>query len=832
MTLEDRFASGALRLRTVPPEAELEDRFDRGKREVLPQGPEGRSSREQSPRSLSPAPRLLPWLIALLLVLSTLVVYRPVRNHEFIHFDDLTYVTHNPHVRAGLTLRGVTQAFTSTRATNWHPLTWLSHMMDVELYGLSPGGHHLINVFFHIANTLLLFLVLKWMTGTLWQSSFVAALFALHPLHVESVAWVSERKDVLSALFWMLTMWAYVRYVEHKVKGQRSKVQGKTLIDPCLQRYLLVLLFFVLGLMSKPMLVTLPFVLLLLDYWPLDRFQPDHWRTQTWPLVREKIPLFFFSAASSVATYTVQRGAGALASTDILPFTTRLANALVSYVSYIVKMIWPRSLALYYPYPQTLPLWKVAGAALLLLGITFGVIRLGRKYRYLPVGWFWYLGTLVPVIGLVQAGSQSMADRYTYVPLIGLFIMVAIGLPHLVSRMAGRNLRLAIPAVIALMVLLLVSRTQISLWQNTFRIFEHTLAVTTNNAYFHNMLGMALVLHGNLHEGIVHFTEALKISPRYLDARNNLGLTLEKQGRIDEAIAAYFDVLRTNPDDSEAHYNLGNVLGSQGKPQEAIFHLTQALRIKPDYAEAHNNLGSMLTRQGRTDEAIAHYAEAVRIKPEVAEAGVNLALALEHRGRVEEAFTKYQEALRLNPRSAAGHYNFGNFLLRHGRFDEAIVHYAEALKNRPDYAEAQNNWGAARQRQGKLNEALVHYEEAVKINPNHSGAHNNLGNLFLLHGKIPEALDHFNEALRIKPDLLEARKNLGNALSRLGKPREAIAQYTKALEISPDDVEAHFALGMMYVESGDRNLAFQEYKALRGVHSDLAHRLLLKIPGW
>ena len=351
--------------------------------------------------------------------------------------------------------------------------------------------------------------------------------------------------------------------------------------------------FFVLGLLSKPMLVTLPFVLLLLDYWPLRRFHPDPWKTEAWPLIREKVPFFLLSFASCVVTFLVQRSGGAVLPIDVLPFDLRMTNALVSYVRYLGKMLWPQGLALFYPYISPLPLWQVAGSALLLIAITLGVIRLGRKYPYLAVGWLWYLGTLVPVIGLVQVGAQSMADRYTYVPLIGIFIMIALGLPDLLSRWPRRWIVLAPSAAIVLAALLMVARIQVSHWKNSFQLFEHTLAVTARNHFFHSKLGMLLAKQGKLPEAMAHFVEALRINPRY----------------------------------AESHYNLGNAFLEQGKTQEAIFHFIQALQIQPDLVEAHNNLGNILYEQGKSQDAISHFTEAVRIKPDYPEARYNLGVS-------------------------------------------------------------------------------------------------------------------------------------------------------------------------------------------------------------
>ena len=416
-------------------------------------------------------------LVCLFLVMATLAVYWQVQNFDFVNFHDDDYVYENRHVKEGLTLESVTWAFTTIHAGNWHPLTWLSHMLDSHVYGMNSGRHHLTNLLFHIANTLLMFMVFRKMTDSLWQSGFVAGLFALHPLHVESVAWVSERKDVLSTFFWMLTKWSYIWYVEH----------------PVVRRYILVVLFFALGLMSKPMLVTLPFVLLLLDFYPLNRFQFQQsdgsanaqQKSIALRLILEKTPLFVLVAMSSAITFYAQKHGGAVASLKVIPLKARVANALVSYANYIGKMVYPSKLTVLYPHPGMLPWWKIAGACFLLVSISFLAIRVVKQSPYFAMGWLWYLGTLVPVIGLVQVGSQSMADRYTYVPLIGIFIIIAWGIPELVAQWRYRKIWLATLATVILTILMAMTWKQVGYWKNSITLFEHTLKVTTNNALPH-----------------------------------------------------------------------------------------------------------------------------------------------------------------------------------------------------------------------------------------------------------------------------------------------------------------------------------------------------------
>ncbi|MBI4463915.1 MAG: tetratricopeptide repeat protein [Acidobacteria bacterium] len=686
--------------------------------------PEGYSIRGQSsdstqrpasgsPLSIAKSPfseRAL-W-VCLALIAINVAVYAQVWHYGLVNYDDPNYVGQNPHVSDGLSWHGVSWAFTTGYFVNWHPLTWLSYMLDVQIYGLNPGGHHLTNLLLHIASTILLFGLLHRMNGALGRSAFVAGLFAVHPLHLESVAWVAERKDVLSTLFWMLTMWAYVRYAH----------------QPGMGRYVLVLLLFALGLMAKPMLVTLPFVLLLLDYWPLGRVTlgtdlPGRsglaplrdQRSVRLHLVWEKLPLLALAIASSIVTFVVQRKA--VAGLDAIPLDKRVANALVSYVAYIGKMLWPTRLAAYYPYPQSLPGWWVVGAILGLIGVSVMVIRAARRHPYLPVGWLWYLGTLVPVIGLVQVGGQSMADRYTYVPLIGLFIIVAWGGPDLLVRWPHRSIALTTAAALVISACTITAWGQVRYWENSATFWERALEVTTGNDIAHYSLGTFLAGQGRVEEAIAHYSEALRIKPAYAEAHFNLGNALRSQGKVEEAIAHYSETLRIMPEHAEAHNNLGAVLVNQGKLGEAIAHYSEALRIKPEYAEAHYNLGNALASQGRIEEAIAHYSEALRIKPEYVEAHINLGAVLVNQGKLGEAIAHYSEALRIKPAYAEAHNNLGAVLMNQGRVEEAIAQFSEAARIKPEYADARNNLGFALAKRGRIDEAIHEFSEARRIAP-------------------------------------------------------------------------------------------------------------------
>ena len=555
--------------------------------------------------------RVTSILICLGLVAITWAVFGRTLGNDFVNFDDHVYVYDNPLVVRGLSIEGVIGAFTHTHARNWHPLTTLSHMLDCQLYGLKAGGHHLTNVILHTISALLLFLLLKQMTSALWQSAFVAALFAIHPLHVESVAWIAERKDVLSAVFFMLTLAAYGRYAR----------------APSTPRYLLVALLFACGLMSKPMLVTLPFVLLLLDYWPLGRLegQKSEVGSRLRKLITEKVPLFALSTCSCIVTWFAQRqGPNTI---DQLPFPWRLNNTFVSYVTYIWQMLCPVRLAVFYPHPNDrLPLIEVTVAIAFLVGVSLLVIYLRRTKPYLVTGWFWYLGMLVPVIGLVQVGEQARADRYTYLPQIGLYIMIAWAVGDLLLAPASRVRRALVGVVAAIAIVCLGVRAfvQGSYWKNSETLWSHTLAVTNDNDVAHNNLGFLFLRRGELDKAISQFQAALDIRSRNTQTHYSLGAALIQN-------------------------NLGNAFARKQLWDEAIDHLQEAVRLRPDYADAYFNLGTVFFQQSRIDQAIAQWQKALAIRPQDAEAHRSVASALRKQGNVKEAIAEYEQALNITP---------------------------------------------------------------------------------------------------------------------------------------------------------------------------------------
>jgi protein O-mannosyl-transferase len=673
-----------------------------------------------------------PAFLCLLLALTTLTVFLPVARQGFVNYDDSDYVTENAHVHGGLKWENVAWAFTTGHASNWHPLTWLSHMLDCQLFGLKAGPQHMVSVGFHIANTLLLFLLLRRMTGALWRSALVAALFALHPLHVESVAWASERKDVLSVFFFLLTVGAYVRYVG--VQSLKSKVQSPTTASnkaPSPSRityhasrfFLLSLSLFALGLMSKPMLVTLPFVLLLLDYWPLQRFSPSTLNSQPSTLLRlvaEKVPFFLLAAASSVITFIVQRKGGAVSAT--LSVGARIANALVSYIRYIGKTFWPVDLSILYPHPGWWPAWQVIASVTVLLAIFVAVLLLARKRPYLVVGWLWFCGTLVPAIGLIQVGIQSMADRYTYLPLIGLFIMLVWGISELVPDRPWRGQALAIGGVSLLTVCALLTERQVQFWRDSEALFGHAVQVTRDNYLAYNNLGFYLSGQGRTVEAMENYHQSLKINPAYEDALNNLGYALAGQKKYSEAIPLYEAALRIRPNHAEVHNNLGNALSETGQIDDAIQHYLIVLAQKPEHADAHNNLGIALAMKGKLDEAIPHFQAAIRSKPGYASAHSNLGNALAVQHKLDEAIREYKEALRLKPEDAQAHNNLGNALAEQGKVEEAIGHYQAALRLNTDNPEAHFNLALALLHQSKREEAATHLTEALRLRPDYKEA--------------------------------------------------------------------------------------------------------------
>jgi tetratricopeptide (TPR) repeat protein len=651
------------------------------------------------------------WPLYAGLSLLTLVVYWGTWKAQFVNFDDREYVQNNLRVQRGLTAENVLWAFTTMDQSNWHPLTWLSFMLDVQL-GFSSGGHHAVNLLLHIVNTLLLFYILSRMTGAVWRSAAVAALFAVHPLHVESVAWICERKDVLSTLLGLLAIEAYRRYAER----------------PGVARYLPVFGFMALSLMAKPMLVTLPCLLLLLDYWPLARWpQEVAWAPAAWRLLWEKLPLFALSAASSVAAYIAQQNGGAINSLQATPLGLRVENALLAYIQYVGKLFWPGELVFFYPYDYRPNLLLVAAAGVVLAASVAGAIwgaRRGR--RYLLVGLLWFLGSLVPTIGLVQVGNQALADRYTYIPFVGLFIVLVWGAVELAQRRRYGRPVCAVCAAAFLAALMIRSAIQVRYWHDSDALLGHALAVNPDNYVAHNNLGAVLWEREERAAAAAHWKETLRICPTCADAQQNLGCALRDEGHTAEALQCF----------------------------------AAAIAYRPNYAEAHCNLGVLLWQAGRRDEAISHWRAALKYCPTHANAANNLGCALKEQGALEEAQACFEAALHWQPEHADAHNNLGGLLWGQGKAKEAIAHWQAAIQYRPEFADAYNNLGVAYWRQQDLDAAVRQLSESIRWKPDFWGARVNLAMVFRAQGRFSAAVEQLQEALRENPGQKDVAREL------------------------------------------------------------------------
>ncbi|MFN0009622.1 MAG: tetratricopeptide repeat protein [Planctomycetota bacterium] len=570
--------------------------------------------------------------VVLVLVLATCAVFWPVRSYPFVNYDDSDYVAGNAQVLAGWTSEGVRWAFTTFHAANWHPLTWLSLMLDVELFGADPGAHHAVSLAIHAAGAVILFAALRRMTASLWPSALVAALFALHPLHVESVAWISERKDVLCGLFWFLAM------LGHALSVERPGGRWRWLTFAAVA----------LALLAKPMAVTLPFALLLLDFWPLRRM--DSAATARRCLI-EKLPLILLAALACVVTILAQRSYGAVVTSEGIPVAQRLANAPVAALQYLASTFWPSGLAVYYPHPRgTLPAWQPIVATLVLASLTLVAFRARRAAPYFLAGWLWYLGTLVPVIGLVQVGDQARADRYTYLPLVGIFAIVAFGARDLAKRGALPRAGVVATVCAAVLACAFAARVQVGYWSDTLALFNHALAVTGENRVARTALGTTLVdEYRRYDEALVHCRRAVELDPDDADARYNLGNALLGLRRTDEAIAAYRDTIARNPGAVKAHYNLGQALASQDEYEAAIAAWTETLRLDPGYSAAAKNIGTALSLLGRHAEALARFERVLAEAPRDVEAWCGIGWTHTRMGEPARAREAFERALAIDP---------------------------------------------------------------------------------------------------------------------------------------------------------------------------------------
>jgi protein O-mannosyl-transferase len=701
----------------------------------------------------------------LALGIVTASLYWPVHQNEFIILDDPDYLTTNPQVKAGITSETICWAFTQYYAGNWHPLTWISHMLDCQLFGLNPGMHHLVNAAFHVANSLMLFLLLQRLTRSHWRSAFVAALFALHPLHVESVAWAAERKDVLSTFFFMLTIGAYVRYAELRTKN--SKFTSWTWIW-----YAVAFMLFALGLMSKSMLVTLPFVLLLLDFWPLGRLSTSGLKSQKISLLGlafEKILFFALSAISCGLTFWAQSKGQAVGSVETFPVFDRITNSLMAYLGYIEKMFWPANLSVFYPFPAE-PRIEGAALAMLLLAVITAFATLNAKSRpYLLVGWLWFLGTLVPVIGLVQVGSHAMADRYTYIPLIGLFIIVAWGAADVLAGWKYKKFTLIPAATLVLLACAILTSRQVAFWQSTKTLFSHAVQVDDQNYMAWTILGDLLRLEGKHEQASDYLNRAIQV----------------------------------RPNSEIPWYGLGLSLVALKKPQEAENAFQTALKRSPANPHILNDYATLLINLGRLDEAEAELQKARQANPYLTKTRLNQAMIFQKQGKLNDLVKQYEEILQLDPDNDLVRVNLAVIYSVLGRLDQAVTCYREFLRTNPTNNNARVSLGLALVKVHDPATAEVEFSTVLKVDPKNTRALDGLGSALAEKGSLDEAKARFAEAMQIDPKFPDAHMHYAMSLSVQNQPQQAILEYRKTLELDDQRTEALNNLAWMLASHPD-----------------------------
>jgi protein O-mannosyl-transferase len=712
--------------------------------------------------------------ICLFLIISCILVFGQVRSHDFILYDDQDYLVKNQYVLSGLTLKSLKYAFTSTFHGHWHPLTWLSHCLDIEIFGPVAVWHHLVNLALHIVVALVLFFAFRRMTGAVWRCAFVAALFALHPLHVETVAWIADRKDLLCGLFWFLTIWAYARYTE----------------QPGVWRYSAVLAGFVFGMMSKSIMIMLPFVLLCLDYWPLNRFPagvkgnlpeadkirfswPGVLRSPVFHLIREKIPFFLLLTAPAVfALLTVQVTEKlTLNPLKFIPGLGHMFKAGLFFTNYIHKLIIPLNLTL--PTPQVhfyeISKWKTTGCLVLILAVSALVIKGRRRYPFLVTGWLWYLIILFPISGMIRILVDKIADRYSYISLTGLFIMIAWGAPELLKRWRHQRAALAISAIVVTACLMSLSWNQTRYWKNSITLFQHTIDVYPDDYKSRIRLAAAFMNEKKFDEAIVELNYNIQNHPHEIKTYHNLGVAYKEQKKFADAEQAFRKALAINPNYWQAYSALGLLSMDQGKDDDALYHFQKTIQFRPNLLSAHRRVLKLLINNERIEEAVSHFEQFVTKSPKKADARAGFAKALEAAGQLDEAIIQYGKALKLKPENAENQNSLGIILAKKGNLDEAVLHYRAAIKVSPKYADAHYNLAVAFFRQGYEQKAQEHLSETIRLSPDFAQAHNNLGIIRAEQGNLEDAVMHFSRAIEINPKYADAEKNLNKAMGLIEK---------------------------------------------------------------
>ncbi len=743
---------------------------------------------------ISIRPQKQKLILYIILTIVTLAVFWQVTQFNFINFDDSYYTTANKHVQSGFTLKSLRWAFSTTLGEFWFPLTWLSLMLDHQLYGLNAGGYHITNLLLHILSTLMLFWLFHRMTGEIWKSAFVAFLFAVHPLHVETVVWIAKRKDVLSAFFWMLTLCFYVYYTE----------------KPMIKRYLLVLFSFVCALMSKPMAVTLPVIMILLDYWPIKRFESKQENIVLWQL-KEKFPFFVLSAVISIITLCARHNPTAKAIP--FPLGDRLANAPVSFMTYLEKMFWPHDLAVFYPFPEHLPVWQVLGSSILVLLITIAVLIAAKRLPYLFIGWMWYAVTLLPVLGIVEASKRAMSDNYTYLPLIGISIMSAWGISFLFPNKKMRK-KILWPAGMAIIVILSVlSRQQCSLWRNNMALWNHTLQVTENNYLAHNNRGFTYAMLGQYKRALEDFNKAVRLKPDYPEALVNRAQAYLELGQYAQALKDCNKVIRLMPHNENAFNIRGNIYATLGQYQLAIKDYNRAISLNPDYANAYYNRGLLYAHKlGNNKLALKDFNEAARLEPDIVEANVVKEKAFAKPSQQKNAIKDFNKGIHLKPDDAKAFYNRGNAYHNAKQYQMAINAYSKGIHLKPDDAKAYYNRGNSYYKMGQYQRAIDDYYESIRLKKDNAEAYYNLGNAYVKLNQYQYAIEHYNKAINLDPDYVKAYHNRGVVYNKIDRHRPAIQDYNEAIRRNPNYTQAYTNRALLFFKTGDKTSGCRDAK--------------------
>lgn len=745
-------------------------------------------------------PRVLRVLGILGLIALVVIAFEPVRHNEFINIDDPYYIEGNPMVNQGFSAQGLHWAFSTVLLGNWNPVTWMAHMLDAQLFGVkNAGAHHVTSAVYHGLTAVILFAVFWRYTRDPWKSFLLAAFFAVHPLRVESVAWASEKKDVVSGVWWMLTLLFYERWISNKGSGKETAAGLSAFLTH---------LFFILGLLSKPVCVTLPAVLILLDYWPLGRLR--NW-VDLKALISEKGSLFVITFVSALWTYTAQHHEGATSGNS--PMVWHLLNGLWNYTAYIGKMFWPTELGFYYGWFSHKELIVYGLLSTLLLGVITGVIlRQGAKRPALAFGWFWYLGTMLPMVGILQVGAQSMADRYTYIPQIGIVSALLWGLSGLWKKLG--YLFVSILAGVLLICCIFLTRKQITYWKTSEGFWEHSISVSRPNVTVLMNLGMSLMRRQDSAAALETYKKALAIAPDSSLALTKIGDVHRKQRRYDEARKYYEQAAALDPDDLDILFELGHTYTQMGNPEMAMEYYEKILEKKSDHIRANFFVSEFYAEKGQTEEREKYLARLLKIRPFLPEEYNLKGLALYKQGDWESATWNFKMAIDMQRMYDSAHYNLANAYVQLKDYANAKIHFAEALRINPDFASAANDYGALLQNMGQTEQAMALYRQAIDSQPSYGDAYYNLGNAYAAQNRNAEAAENYQKALDLMFDFASVHNNLAIVLEKEERYPEALEHYEAAIRLEPQNQNAHYNLGNLYLKMGAFGKAREHYREI------------------